>query len=309
LLEVLAAEAPNEKPAPPLLEAVAGVVAPNAVVVVLAVAAPVLLLVSGLGVADAGAPKLLFPPNENADAAGAAAETLAEPEPAPKEKADEAGAAVAEPEAVALELEDVVPPNAKLEPEDAPKAGAEEVEAAPADEDVEEPNEKAAPPVLKPDVVDDIDAPVPTERPAPAVAAAAPSAAPSGLGALEPKENADEDAAPEEPASGVLPKLNADEMGALPPVGADEPKANPVDPKLDVAGAVADAAAGRAADTAAGAASGALPSDASSASSSLLPVDSNPTSTFLSGHWKPPVTQPFLAASAAFFEALGSIFN
>jgi len=196
---------------------------------------------------------------------------------------------------------------------DAPKAGADEVDAAAPDDEVDEPNEKAAAPVLKPGVADDAPASLlvdeveaaPKEKPEPLATAAAPSV----LGALAPNEKADEDAAPVELASAALPKLKAAEIGALPPVGAEEPKEKAEDPKLDVDGAGAEVAAGSAADAAAGAASGALPSAASSASSSLLPVDSKPTSTFLSGHWKPPVTQPFLAASAAFFEALGSTFD
>ena len=116
-LEVLPAEAPIAKPAAPPVEVVAGVVEPKEGVIVVDTLAPV-LPESTMGVAEAGAPKVLFPPNEKAAAAGAAVEAPTAPAPAPKAKADEAGAGAAAPEAVALEVEDVVPPNAKLEPGD-----------------------------------------------------------------------------------------------------------------------------------------------------------------------------------------------
>ena len=120
------------------------------------------------------------------------------------------------------------------------------------------------------------------------------------------EEEAEEEAPPKPPGVASAPNVKLAVTGALSPFGAAEPIEKAEDGKLELgaAGAAAAAAAAGAAEAAAPAVPVALPSAASSASSSLLPVDSNPTSTFFSGHLKPSTTKPFFFASAAIWAAL-----
>ena len=131
----------------------------------------------------------------------------------------------------------------------------------------------------------------------------------SVLAALKEKaeEEADEEAPPPKPPGFASdPNVKLAVTGALSPFGADEPNEGVADEKLEprAAGVAAAAAAAGAAGAAAADVPVALPSAASSASSSLLPVDSNPTSTFFSGHLKAPVTKPLFFASSANLSAL-----
>jgi hypothetical protein len=185
-----------------------------------------------------------------------------------------------------------------------PKELEDEVEAAGA-EVTEAPKEKAGELELRLEAdednvkveaaVDEEEAPKTKEEEAPKTPLVE-AADVSDFVALVPKEKPDEEVALDDidAESGLLSaeKVNDAVIGAVPPAGATPPKLKVDEGALDVAGA---AVAGFDISTAAP-----RPSAASSASSSLLPVDSKPTSTFLSGNTKPVVTQPFFAASAAF---------
>jgi hypothetical protein len=238
----------------------------------------------------------------------------AEPrDPPPKAGADEADAdpnegmdaAAADPKAgaAALELE----PTEALEEMDADDAAgaAPKVKLGAAEEE-----SKEAPLLAAADPLSSATAGLlaPKEKGMLVDAAVEPSVLPAGLA---PKAKVDDEPPLPDPDPNAeppaLPKVNVDEMGALPPVGAAEPKPKGEAP---VPGVATGAAAGGFDAAGAAVATGARPSAASSASSSLLPVDSNPTSFFSSaeGHTKPPVTQPFLRASSAFLSALGSFF-
>jgi len=288
-----------------------------------------LLLLSVL-VSLGAEPKVLPPPNEKAEGAAAEATLVApvsvdEEVVNPKLGAPAAGAASLQLEAAALEL--VVFADPKERPLDpAPKAGALNEDVGALDDagvDASVPDaDVAVAPKLKAGVLelklgaaadavafavvlDEVPA---AEDPKEKAALPVPVAV-SVLAALKEKaeEEADEEAPPPKPPGFASdPNVKLAVTGALSPFGADEPNEGVADEKLEprAAGVAAAAAAAGAAGAAAADVPAALPSAASSASSSLLPVDSNPTSTFFSGHLKAPVTKPLFFASSANLSAL-----